>query len=108
MDDVQNIVIEKTEPVASMLEQSNAMLNKLAGDDGRIQWGVQAMEQGAEEELICSHPEAKSGIEYPLKDLFSMLTEMSPQVNYLSYHLASFFYLTNLFLTWNYCLNLWS
>jgi hypothetical protein len=40
------------------------MLNKLAGDDGRIQWGVQAMEQGAEEELICSHPEAKSGIEY--------------------------------------------
>ena len=27
----------------------------------------------------------------PLKDLLSMLTEMSPQVNYLSYHLASFF-----------------
>ena len=47
MDDVQNIVREKTEPVASMLEQSHAILNKLAvGDDGRIQVGVQAMEQG--------------------------------------------------------------
>jgi hypothetical protein len=35
----------------------------LAGDDGRIQVGVQGMEQGAEEELICSHPEAESGME---------------------------------------------
>jgi hypothetical protein len=63
MDDVQNIFREKTEPVASMLEQSYAILNKLAGDDGRIQVGVQAIEQGAEEELICSHPEAGSGME---------------------------------------------
>ncbi|XP_006370829.3 disease resistance protein At4g27190 [Populus trichocarpa] len=46
MDDVQNIVREKTEPVATMLEQSYAIFNKLAGDDGRIQVGVQAMEQG--------------------------------------------------------------
>ncbi|KAG5222664.1 disease resistance protein [Salix suchowensis] len=63
MDDVQSVVKEKTEPIASMLEQSNAILNKSPGDDGRIQVGLQSLEQGAEEELICLRPEAESGME---------------------------------------------
>ncbi|KAG5223873.1 disease resistance protein [Salix suchowensis] len=63
MDYVHNVVKEKIEPIASMLEQSNAILDKLSGDDGRIQVGVQGLEQGAEEELICLHPEAESGME---------------------------------------------
>ncbi|KAG5223876.1 disease resistance protein [Salix suchowensis] len=61
MDDVQSVE-EKTEPIASMLEQSNAILDKLAGDDGRIQVGVQGLEQGAEKKLICLHPEAERGM----------------------------------------------
>uniref|UniRef100_A0A6N2LM43 TIR domain-containing protein n=1 Tax=Salix viminalis TaxID=40686 RepID=A0A6N2LM43_SALVM len=63
MDDVHNVVKEKTEPIASMLEQSNAILDKLSRDDGRIQVGLQSFEQGAEEELICFHPEEESGME---------------------------------------------
>ena len=35
MDDVQNIVREKTEPVASMTKQSNTILNKL-GVQGEV------------------------------------------------------------------------
>jgi len=110
MDDVQNIVREKTEPVASMSEQSNAMLNKWAGDDGRIQVGVKGMEQGAEEELICSHPEVESGMEYTFEGFIQNDDRnASPGKLFVPHHLFfSFLYLTILFFTWNYCLNLWS
>ena len=92
MDDVQNIVREKTEPVASMSEQSNAILLKLAGDDGRIQVGVQSMEQGAEEELICSHPEAESGMEYTLEGFIQRLDRnVSPGKLFIPDRLFFFF-----------------
>ena len=89
MDDVQNIVREKTEPVASMLEQSNAILNKLASDDGRIQVGLQGMEQGAEEELICSHPEAESGVENTCEGFIQHVDRnVSPGKLFVPHHLV--------------------
>ncbi|XP_011036274.1 PREDICTED: probable disease resistance protein At4g27220 [Populus euphratica] len=42
----------RTEPVDRSLEQSNAVLDNLAGGAGRIQVGVQGMEQGPGEERI--------------------------------------------------------
>ncbi|KAL9381669.1 hypothetical protein Peur_024704 [Populus x canadensis] len=54
MNDVQNMVAVRTEPVlVQVLEQSNAELDSLAGHAGRIQVGVHGMELGAEEERIC-------------------------------------------------------
>jgi hypothetical protein len=98
MDDVQNIVKEKTEPVASMLEQSNAILNKLAGDDGRIQVGVQGMEQGAEEELICSHPEAGSGMENTYEGFIQHVDRnVSPGKLFIPHRLFFFFILPSCF-----------
>jgi disease resistance protein RPS2 len=47
MNEVQNMV--------KVLEQSNAVHDSLAGDAGRIPVGVQGMEQGAGEDIICSH-----------------------------------------------------
>ena len=92
MDDVQNIVREKTEPVASMLEQSNTILNKLAGDDGRIQVGVQGKEQGAEEELICSHPEAESSMEYTCEGFIQQIDRnVSPGKLFIPHRLFFFF-----------------
>jgi Leucine-rich repeat (LRR) protein len=63
MNDVQNMVAVRTEPVlVQVLEQSNAELDSLAGNAGRIQVGVHGMEQGAEEERICSNS-AGNGME---------------------------------------------
>jgi len=53
----------RTEPVDRGLEQSNAVLGNLAGGAGRIQVGVQGMEQGPGEERIQSHLQAKNGME---------------------------------------------
>uniref|UniRef100_A0A3N7F9Q2 Uncharacterized protein n=1 Tax=Populus trichocarpa TaxID=3694 RepID=A0A3N7F9Q2_POPTR len=54
----------RTEPVDRALEQSNAVLgNILAGGAGRIQVGVQGMEQGPGEERIQSHLQAENGME---------------------------------------------
>jgi len=58
-----NNIVSMTEPIlVQVLEQSNAVDN-LAEDDGRIQVGVQDMEQGAQEERICSHLEVANGME---------------------------------------------
>ena len=103
MDDVQSVVKEKTEPIASMLAQSNAILDKLAGDDGRIQVGLQGQEQGVEDELICLHPKAESGMENTCAEYIQHV-DRNDSLGKLSF----FFYLTMLFFTWNYCLNLWS
>ncbi|XP_073263180.1 probable disease resistance protein At4g27220 [Populus alba] len=54
MNDEQNMV--------NVLEQSNAVHDSLAGDAGRIPAGVQDMEQGAGEDIICSHLEAANGM----------------------------------------------
>jgi disease resistance protein RPS2 len=53
----------RTEPVDRALEQSNAVLGNLAGGAGRIQVGVQGMEQGPGEERIQSHLQLENGIE---------------------------------------------
>uniref|UniRef100_A0A3N7F8Y2 Uncharacterized protein n=1 Tax=Populus trichocarpa TaxID=3694 RepID=A0A3N7F8Y2_POPTR len=53
----------RTEPVDRALEQSNAVLGNLAGGAGRIQVGVQGMEQGAGEERIQLHLQAENGME---------------------------------------------
>ncbi|KAJ6854662.1 hypothetical protein NC651_039573 [Populus alba x Populus x berolinensis] len=53
----------RTEPVDRALEQSDAVLVNLAGCAGRIQVGVQGMEQGPREERIQSHLQAENGIE---------------------------------------------
>ncbi|KAI9377047.1 hypothetical protein POPTR_019G014372v4 [Populus trichocarpa] len=53
----------RTEPVDRALEQSNAVLGNLAGCAGRIQVGVQGMEQGPGEERIQSHLQAENDIE---------------------------------------------
>ncbi|KAL9344329.1 hypothetical protein Peur_062004 [Populus x canadensis] len=61
MNDVQNMVAVRTEPVpVQVLEQSNAELDSLARHAVRIQVGVHGMEQGAEEERICPNLEANS------------------------------------------------
>jgi len=61
MNDVQNMVAVRTEPVlVQVLEQSNAELDSLAGHAGRIQVGVHGMELGAEEERICPNLAANS------------------------------------------------
>jgi len=63
MNDVQNMVGVRTEPVpVQVLEQSNAEVDSLAGHAGRIQVGVHGMEQGAEEERICPNS-AANGME---------------------------------------------
>ncbi|KAL9381673.1 hypothetical protein Peur_024708 [Populus x canadensis] len=63
MNDVQNMVAVRTEPVlVQVLEQSNAELDSLAGHAGRIQVGVHGMEQVAEEERICPNS-AENGME---------------------------------------------
>ncbi|KAJ6951497.1 hypothetical protein NC653_040818 [Populus alba x Populus x berolinensis] len=54
---------QRTEPVDLALEQSNAILGNLAGGAGRIQVGVQGMEQGPREERIQSHLQVENGIE---------------------------------------------
>jgi len=53
----------RTDPVDRALEQSSAVLGNLAGGAGRIQVGVQGMEQGPGEERIQSHLLAENGIE---------------------------------------------
>jgi len=53
----------RTEPVDRALEQSNAVLGNLAGGAGRIQVGVQGMEQGPGEERIQSHLQVENGME---------------------------------------------
>jgi hypothetical protein len=53
----------RTEPVDRALEQSNAVHGNLAGGAGRIQVGVQGMEQGPGEERIQSHLQAENGME---------------------------------------------
>ncbi|KAL9344487.1 hypothetical protein Peur_062162 [Populus x canadensis] len=53
----------RTEPMDRALEQSNAVLGNLAGGAGRIQLGVQGMEQGRGEERIQSHLQAENGME---------------------------------------------
>eukprot|EP00258_Populus_trichocarpa_P031911 XP_024447930.1 probable disease resistance protein At4g27220 [Populus trichocarpa] len=53
----------RTEPVDRSLEQSNAVLGNMAGGAGRIQVGVQVMEQGPGEERIQSHLQAENGME---------------------------------------------
>jgi len=59
MNDVQNMVGVRTEPVlVQVLEQSNAELDSLAGHAGRIQVGIHGMEQGAEEERFCPNSAA--------------------------------------------------
>ena len=73
-----------------MSEQSNAILLKLAGDDGRIQVGVQSMEQGAEEELICSHPEAESGMEYSFEGFIQHDRNVSPSKLFILHRLFFF------------------
>jgi len=55
MNNAQNVVGVRTEPVVRVLEQGNAELDNLSGDARRIQVGVQRMEQGGEEERVCSH-----------------------------------------------------
>jgi hypothetical protein len=52
-----------TEPVDRSLEHSNAILGNLAGGAGRIQEGVQVMEQDPGEERIQSHLQAENGME---------------------------------------------
>jgi hypothetical protein len=53
----------RTEPVDRVLEQSNAVLGNLAGGAGRIQVGVQCMEQGPGENRIQSHLQAENAME---------------------------------------------
>jgi disease resistance protein RPS2 len=62
MNEVQNMVTVRTAPVLQLLEQSNAVHHCLAGDAGRILVGVQGTEQGAGEDIICSHLEAANGM----------------------------------------------
>ncbi|XP_073263084.1 putative disease resistance protein At4g10780 isoform X5 [Populus alba] len=53
----------RTEPVDRVLEQSNAVHGNLAWGAGRIQVGVQGMEQGPGENRIQSHLQAENGME---------------------------------------------
>ncbi|XP_034918647.1 probable disease resistance protein At4g27220 [Populus alba] len=63
MNDVQNMVGVRTEPVlVQVMERSNAELDSLAGHAGRIQVGVHGMELGAEEERICPNS-SENGVE---------------------------------------------
>ncbi|KAF9661008.1 hypothetical protein SADUNF_Sadunf19G0023100 [Salix dunnii] len=55
MNDAQNIVGVRIEPVVQVLEQSNVERDYLSVDAGRTLVGVQGMEQGGEEGRVCSH-----------------------------------------------------
>ncbi|KAJ6857971.1 hypothetical protein NC652_040488 [Populus alba x Populus x berolinensis] len=63
MNDAQNVVGVRTEPVVQVLEQSNAELDNLSVDAGRTQVGVQGMEHGGEEERVCSHLDMDNSME---------------------------------------------
>ncbi|KAF9660868.1 hypothetical protein SADUNF_Sadunf19G0008500 [Salix dunnii] len=55
VNDAQNVVGVRTEPVVQVLEQSNAEHDNLSVDAGRTQVGVQGMEQGEVKGRVCSH-----------------------------------------------------
>jgi len=63
MNDAQYVVRGRTEPVVQVLEQRNAELENLSVDAGRTQVGVQGMEQGWEEERVCSHLDMENSME---------------------------------------------
>jgi disease resistance protein RPS2 len=54
-------------------EQDNALLGNLAGDAGRMQVGVQGMEQGVGPERIHSRLEAANGMEYTGEGYFQQV-----------------------------------